>query len=157
MIGIVMEAIVLAVGERGPRSDPPPLPDRSGSAHRSVKGVLDVTTNDDFDQPAGVETSVYTGPVLESANGGADVSPEAAESMAGDRDRLAFDLNNTLVHQMFVVSLDLHAALSRIEHDIDDRHAAEKIRQAIDGLDRAINDLRNTVIGRDNHHAPERR
>lgn len=155
MFGIIMEAVVLAAGEIEPRSDPPPLPGRSGSAHRFAKGVLDVTTSDDFKEPAGVEAGVYTGPVDEPAEGRADVSREAPDPLAEDRDRFVFDINNTLIHQMFAVSLDLHAALSRIEYD-DDRHAVEKIRKAIDGLDQAINDLRNAIIGRGNHRAPKR-
>jgi signal transduction histidine kinase len=155
MIGIVMEAVALAAGEIKPRSDQSPPLDRLEPAHRSVKDVLDVT-NDDSNQPVGVETGGYTGPVHELADRGADASHEAPDPPAEDRDRDAFDLNNALIHQMFAVSLDLHAALSRIEHDADDRHVAGKIRQAIDGLDRAIDDLRNTIIGSGNHRTPKR-
>jgi signal transduction histidine kinase len=76
-----------------------------------------------------------------------DISDDVLRTLTEDRGRIAHDLNDTLVRQMFAVSLDLHAALARIDQDIDDRHAAEKIRHAIGGLDQAIKDIRNTVFG----------
>ncbi len=76
-----------------------------------------------------------------------DVSSEVLYILTQDRDRIARDLNDTLVHQMFAVSLDLHAALSRIDRDTGDHLAAEKIRQAISGLDQAIKDIRTAVVG----------
>jgi signal transduction histidine kinase len=86
---------------------------------------------------------------------GTDDGPETSgtrgldvlSALAEDRGRIAHDLNDTLISQMFAVSLDLHAALARIDPDIDDLRAAEKIRRAISGLDRAIKDLRNIVMG----------
>ncbi|MEV0406521.1 histidine kinase [Actinoallomurus sp. NPDC050550] len=80
--------------------------------------------------------------------------PERAESRAGDsarvrqsltdeHDRIAHDLNDTIVRQMFAVSLHLHIALTRI----DDAYATERICHAIGGLDEAIKDLRITIFG----------
>jgi signal transduction histidine kinase len=152
----VMEAAaVLAAGDIEPRPG-----HHHGKAGQGLptglrKGVLDVTTNDDFNQPSGPEIGLDAGLVREPADSPAGISDELLESLYKDRDRIALDLNNTLVHQMFAVSLDLHAALSRIEHDTGDGQAAEKIRQAIDGLDQAIHDLRNTVIDRGNRRGPK--
>jgi|SRR5919197_2664104 hypothetical protein len=77
----------------------------------------------------------------------ADLCPDSLDVLTEERDRLARDLNDTLVRQLFAVSLELHGAVSRIEHNTDGRHAAEKIRRAIDGLDQAIADLRSAVVG----------
>jgi signal transduction histidine kinase len=102
-----------------------------------------VTTSDDLRRPLGPDTSA----VREPARSHADISPDVLDALTEEHDRIAHDLNNTLMHQMFAVSLDLHAALTRIDHDIDDQHAAEKIRHAISGLDQAIKDLRNAIVG----------
>lgn len=54
----------------------------------------------------------------------------------------ARDPHDSLVNQMFGVSLELHSALARIE----DRVAAEKVRGAIREIDAAITSLRQLVI-----------
>jgi signal transduction histidine kinase len=82
----------------------------------------------------------------QTADGSASISNDAQYALTEDHDRIAHDVNDTIVHQMFAVSLDLHAALSRMDHDIDDHYAAEKVRHAITGLDQAIRDLRNAVV-----------
>jgi len=82
----------------------------------------------------------------ETADGSAGISNDAQHALTEDHDRIAHDVNDTIVHQMFAVSLDLHAALSRMDHHIDERYAAEKVRNAITGLDQAIRDLRNAVV-----------
>jgi signal transduction histidine kinase len=105
-------------------------------------------TTDDFDRL----THVSPAPRPEPSHD-AEVSREALGLLAEYRDRLARDLNDTLIRQMFAVSLDLHAALSRIDHDFGDRRAADKIRKAINGLDQAITDLRNAIVRRDGHGA----
>ena len=107
-----------------------------------MKGVHEMMTGDGMDRTAELETGSAPGP----GNGGAEVSPDPFHLAAEDRDRLAHDLSDTLVRKMFTVSLDLHAALSRIEHGTGDGHAAEKIRHAIVGLDQAIDDIRNGVF-----------
>jgi len=63
-------------------------------------------------------------------------------ALNGDHDRIAADLSDGLIHQMFAISLDLHAALAQVGRD---HHAAEKIAAAITGLDHAITDLRATI------------
>lgn len=47
-----------------------------------------------------------------------------------------------LVHQLFAASLELHAALALI----DNRYAADKIHDAIEGLDQTINRLRRVTF-----------
>jgi hypothetical protein len=81
----------------------------------------------------------------QTGDGRAEISPEVL-LLTEHHDRLAHDLNDTLIRQMFAVSLDLHAALSHIEYDTGDRHAAEKIRHAIVGLDQAIDDIRDGAV-----------
>jgi hypothetical protein len=66
---------------------------------------------------------------------------------AEDGEQLARDLHDIIVHRMFAVGLDLHAALAHIENDTAYRLAAEKIRHAIDNLNQAIGDLRTAVVG----------
>jgi signal transduction histidine kinase len=82
----------------------------------------------------------------EPADGPAGHSNDALYALIEDHDRIVHDVNDTLVHQMFAVSLHLHAALSRIERNVDKGSAAEKIRHAIAGLDQTIRDLRNAVV-----------
>lgn len=48
---------------------------------------------------------------------------------------------DALVQQMFAVSLDLHAALTRVNN----RRAADRIRHAIEGLDQAIDQVQYIV------------
>jgi signal transduction histidine kinase len=82
----------------------------------------------------------------ETADGSAGMLNEAQHVLTEDHDRIAHDVNDTIVHQIFAVSLDLNAALSHMDHDVDDHLVAEKVRHAITGLDQAIRDLRNAVI-----------
>lgn len=71
------------------------------------------------------------------------------------------DLCDRMVQQMFGVSLDLHAALV----STGDHYLAERIAQAISGLDQTINDLRNmafrlhlvSVPPQDSSHSPDQR
>ena len=52
-----------------------------------------------------------------------------------------------LVHRLFAVGLDLHAALTYIEAHIAEDTAVEKIHNAIGGLDDAIRDFRGVIFG----------
>ncbi|HEU5158431.1 MAG TPA: histidine kinase [Streptosporangiaceae bacterium] len=101
-----------------------------------------MTTSDGRDRSAAPEIA----PAATTGDGDVDVSRELLDRLTEDRDRFARDLNDVFIRQLFAVSLDLHAALSRIEHGTGDRHAADKIRAAIDGLDQAIQRLRNAVV-----------
>ena len=69
-----------------------------------------------------------------------------------ERDRIAEGMNNIVVRRLFSAALDLEAALGLVgEH-----HAAAKIQHAIDELDRAIRDLRDTLFDH-RHHDPAAR
>jgi signal transduction histidine kinase len=63
-----------------------------------------------------------------------------------ERDRIAEGMNNIVVRRLFSAALDLEAALGLVR----EHHAAGKIQHAIDELDLAIRDLRDTVF--DHHH-----
>ncbi len=52
-----------------------------------------------------------------------------------------------LVHRLFSVGLDLHAALTYIEAHVAEHTAVEKIHSAIGGLDDAIRDFRGVIFG----------
>ncbi|MEV5750815.1 histidine kinase [Actinoallomurus sp. NPDC052308] len=80
----------------------------------------------------------------EPSDGHAGDSARAVwQSLTDEHDRVAGNLNDTIVRQMFAVSMHLHIALTRI----DDAHATERICHAIGGLDEAIKDLRLTIFG----------
>lgn len=80
------------------------------------------------------------GPV--SAGDGASGPAEVVLALTEDRDRIARDLNDVVIHRLFAAGLDLQAALGLVG---DDRGAA-RIRHAIGELDRAIRDLRGTLF-----------
>jgi signal transduction histidine kinase len=107
-----------------------------------------VAVMDDAQQAPGHDADALRQPAIrQPANGRADIANDALCAMTEDHNRIAHDVNDTLVHRMFVVSLGLHAALSSIERDTDHQYAAEKIRHAITGLDQAVSELRNAVVG----------
>jgi hypothetical protein len=60
--------------------------------------------------------------------------------------RISQGLADVLVHRLFAVGLDLHAALTYIEADIAGDVTIEKIHKAIGGLDGAIRDFRDVVF-----------
>ncbi|MEO5874424.1 MAG: histidine kinase dimerization/phosphoacceptor domain-containing protein [Streptosporangiaceae bacterium] len=62
--------------------------------------------------------------------------------LSRDHERIAADLGDGLIHQMFAVSLDLHSALVLINHP----DATARVTRAICGLDQAIIDLRGTIF-----------
>jgi hypothetical protein len=73
-------------------------------------------------------------------------APVPAEALllclAEDHERIAVGLNDVVVRRLFAAGLDLQAALGRI----DDHLAAGKIRHAVDELDQAIRDIRDTIF-----------
>ena len=81
-----------------------------------------------------------------SPAGTAGDSAEMTLRLIEERDRIAQDMNNIVVRRLFSAALDLEAALGLV----GGHHAAGKIRHAIDELDLAIRDLRDTVF--DHHH-----
>ena len=69
-------------------------------------------------------------------------SPEMMLRLADDRDRIAGELNDIVVHRLFSAGLDLEAALEQTgEH-----RAAAGIQHAISELDLAIRDIRDVVF-----------
>ena len=62
--------------------------------------------------------------------------------LAQDRDRIAGDMNDLVVHRLFSVGLALGMALGLM----GDHPGAGKVHDAIDELDLAIRDIRNVVF-----------
>ena len=60
--------------------------------------------------------------------------------------RISQGLADVIVHRLFAVGLDLHAALTYIEAGIADDVTIQKIHKAIGGLDGAIRDFRGVVL-----------
>jgi hypothetical protein len=73
--------------------------------------------------------------------------PALAEVPGDEGQRISQGLADGLVHRLFAVGLDLHAALTYIEADISARVTVDKIHKAIHGLDGAIRDFRGVVFG----------
>ncbi|MFI7143857.1 histidine kinase dimerization/phosphoacceptor domain-containing protein [Nonomuraea sp. NPDC050022] len=67
---------------------------------------------------------------------------QAPQNPVEDDHRIASDLHDIMVNQIFIVSLDLHAALTLT----DDAQARTRITRAIGGLDHAVVDLRRTLF-----------
>jgi hypothetical protein len=76
------------------------------------------------------------------ANGG--VARPVAVPETGERVRQG--LADVLVHRLFAVGLDLHAALTYIEANLGGDVTVGKIHKAIGGLDSAIRDFRDVVF-----------
>lgn len=70
------------------------------------------------------------------------VSAEVTWQLSEDHDRIAQGMNDVVIRRIFAVGLDLHAALGLI----GDHPGASKIYHAIDELDRAIRDIRDTIF-----------
>jgi hypothetical protein len=63
-----------------------------------------------------------------------------------EADRISHGMADVLMHELFAVGLDLHAALTYIEANVGREIAVDKIHQAIRGLDGAIRDFRGVVF-----------
>lgn len=74
--------------------------------------------------------------------GDATVTPDLIRHLTADHDRIAKELNDVVVRRIFAAGLDLQAALSQIGQ----HHATALIRHAIDELDLAITDIRDTIF-----------
>jgi hypothetical protein len=70
----------------------------------------------------------------------------AAERPGDEAERISQGLADVLVHRLFAVGLDLHAALTYIEANISGDLTVDKIHKAIGGLDSAIKDFRGVVF-----------
>ena len=74
---------------------------------------------------------------------------EAIPGQAEDRERIAADLNDVVVRRLLTAGQDLQAALGLMGN-----HPANgKVRHAVDELDQAIRDIRDTIF---DHPAGER-
>jgi hypothetical protein len=70
----------------------------------------------------------------------------ATERPGDEAERISQGLADVLVHRLFAVGLDLHAALTYIEANISGDLTVDKIHKAIGGLDSAIKDFRGVVF-----------
>jgi Histidine kinase len=67
---------------------------------------------------------------------------EAIPGQAEDRERIAGGLNDVVVHRLLTAGLDLQTALGLM----GDHPASGKICHAVDELDQAIRDIRDTIF-----------
>jgi hypothetical protein len=74
---------------------------------------------------------------------------EATLNLVEDHERIALGLNNVVVRRLFAASLDLQTALGLM----GDHPASGKICHAVDELDQAIRDIRDTIF---DHQAGDR-
>ena len=75
---------------------------------------------------------------------GAADSAELTRYLVEDHDRIARGMNDVVIHRIFAAGLDLQAALGLI----GDQRGTSQICHAIDELDQAIRDIRDTIFGR---------
>ena len=105
---------------------------------RSSPEPKDVTT------PELDEASVQ--PTASPQDGAAD-NLRATLILAHDRDRIAHDMNDRVIHRLFGAGLALQSA-----HQMMDNHPAErKVQEAIAELDLAIRDIRDVLF---DHYGP---
>ena len=78
---------------------------------------------------------------------GAVSSAEVTRHLIEDHDRIAQRMNDIVVHRIFAVGLDLRVALELMP----DQPGASKIHRAIDELDHAIRDIRDSIFDHDPH------
>lgn len=78
--------------------------------------------------------------------------PRQAAEQPSDRERIAAELANSIAHQLNRTSLELHNALSHIEHHQD---PAAQIRNAVGLLDDALRDLSRAVFNSSNGPPPD--
>jgi hypothetical protein len=79
---------------------------------------------------------------LAPADSGTVASAELAWYLAEDHERIAQGITDVVVRRIFAAGLDLQAALGLIgEH-----RGASKIWHAIDELDQAVRDIRDTIF-----------
>src|ERR1017187_4428061 len=71
-------------------------------------------------------------------------SAELTRHLTEDHDRIAREMNDVVIYRIFAAGLDLQAVLGLI----GDQRAASKICRAIDELDQAIRDIRDTTFDR---------
>jgi hypothetical protein len=75
-------------------------------------------------------------------DGGAASPATAILDLLEDHERIALGLNDVVVRRLFAAGLDLQAALGLM----GDHPASGKICHAVDELDQAIRDIRDTIV-----------
>ena len=86
------------------------------------------------------------------ADSGAAASAELTRCLIEDHERVAQGMNDVVVRRVFAAGLDLQAALGLI----GDHRGASKIWHAIDELDQAVRDIRETIFDRNRAtHGPD--
>ena len=79
---------------------------------------------------------------LAPTDSGTAASAELTRYLTQDHDRIAQGINDVVLRRIFAAGLDLQAALGLIgEH-----RGASKIWHAIDELDQAVRDIRDTIF-----------
>jgi len=81
-------------------------------------------------------------PTRDPLPGTAGDSPEVILRLMQDRDRIAEDMNELVVHRLFSAGLALESALGLIGGHL----GAGKVHEAMGQLDLAIRDIRNVVF-----------
>jgi hypothetical protein len=76
-------------------------------------------------------------------DGGITGPAEANPGLAEDRERIALGLNDVVVRRLLTAGQDLQAALGLMGDD----PASGKIRHAMDEMDQAIRNIRDTIFG----------
>ena len=89
-----------------------------------------------------------TRPTRDPPPGRASDSAEVILRLVQDRDRIAEDMNDLVVHRLFSAGLALETALGLM----GGHPGAGKVREAIGELDLAIRNVRNVVF---DHHQPD--
>jgi hypothetical protein len=103
---------------------------------------------------AATATPAQAVPPVQPTRGPPPGSPEALEDggaaspattildLLEDHERIALGLNDVVVRRLFAAGLDLQAALGLM----GDHPASGKICHAVDELDQAIRDIRDTIV-----------
>lgn len=132
--------------------DPTPRP---MSAHQALSGLRRDGTTFDIEvslSPLAVEgTPLFIAvvrDVTERRRAEARIADAERElEVIGERERIARDLHDTVIQDLFATGMSLQATLRRI----DDPAAAERISDAIDGLDDTIRRIRTVIFGLSAH------
>ena len=85
-------------------------------------------------------------------DGSAADQAKAILDLVEDHERIALGLNDVVVRRLFTAGLDLQAALGLM----GDHPASDKICHAVDELDQAIRDIRDTILDHQAGDRPDR-
>jgi hypothetical protein len=109
-----------------------------------IPGVLSAATT----KPAPADPPVRPAPGLPPGSpqppedGRATGPAEAIPGQAEDRERIALGLNDVVVRRLLTAAQDLRAALGLMGN----HPASGKVRHAVDEMDQAIRDIRDTIF-----------